>query len=218
MIHGEVRGFMGLSLGAPTWRVWSCYWVWLLLNIAFSFAMSFVMMVMMGMLAVSSGGDPTTLTTAMLPFYVLQYALMAYFAVRLAPAAAATIARRQFSFFHAWTVTKGRFWALFGSFLVLYLIYIAASIALAAVWFITVLGAGAPDLSGLSDPARANAVIVEIIQTYLQSLTQPQSWVVIGVLQVLGLIIGAMFYVAAFGVNARAALAALEEGKITPAA
>jgi hypothetical protein len=218
MIHGEVSGFMGLSLGAPTWRVWSCYWVWFLLNIAFSFVMGFVLMAMMGVLAVSSGGDPTTLTTAMVPFYIVQYALMIYFAVRLAPAAAATIARRQFSFFHAWTVTKGRFWALFGSFLLLYLIYIVASIALASVWFVAVLGASAPDLSDLSDPARANAVIIEIIQTYLQSLAQPQSWVMIGVLQVLGLIIGAMLYVGMFGVNARAAQAALEEGKITPVA
>ena len=86
MIHGESAGFMGLSLGAPTWRVWSVYWLWFLLYIGFSFAMSFLMMAIMGVLAVSSGGDPMAMATALPVFYLLQYGLMIYFVVAAAGA------------------------------------------------------------------------------------------------------------------------------------
>lgn len=218
MIHGETGGFMGLQLSADTFRVWSVYWIWLLLNIAFSFVMSFVMVAIIGVLAVSSGGDPTATTTALPVFYILQYALLVYFAVRFAPAAAASVARRRFSFFAAWTVTKGRFWSLLGSFLLLYLVYAIVSIVMAVVWFTSVIGAHAPDLSSLgSDPQRANQVIMEIMQSYLQSLTEPSGWLLLGVLQIVGMVLVAFFYIAMFGINARAAQAALEEGKIAPA-
>lgn len=218
MIHGETQGVLGLSLGAPTWRVWSCYWIWLLLNIAFSIVMSILMGVVMGVLAVSSGGDPTAMMSVMPVFYLVQYALMAYFAIRFAPAAATTIARRKFSFFDAWTVTKGRFWALFGSFLLVYLIYLVASLALATVWFTMVLGSAAPDLAeAIGDPQRFNTVMIEVVQAYLRSLSQPQNWVLIGVLQAAGLVIAAFLYLAMYGINARAALAAMEEGGIKPA-
>lgn len=42
-----------------------------------------------------------------------------FFAVRLSPAAALTIRDRKTKFFDAWTVTKGRFWPMFGGFLVI---------------------------------------------------------------------------------------------------
>lgn len=216
MIHGESVGFMGLSLGAPTFRVWSTYWMWFLLNIAFSIVMSVLMGVMTGVFVAS--GDATAMMAVLPAFYLFQYALMGYFAVRFAPAAATSVARRKFSFFQAWTVTKGRFLALLGSFLLVFLIYIIVSILLAVVWFTVILGGVGPDLASVAnDPQRMNAVMLEAFEAYLQSLSQPQNWVVIGVLQVIGLILMAFTYLATYGINARAAQAALEEGKITPA-
>ncbi len=218
MIHGEVKGFMGLSLGAPTWRVWSVYWIWFLLHMGFSIVMSIVMMLMMGVMAVGSGGDPMATMTVLPVYYVLQYGLMIFFAVRFAPAAATSVARGRFSFFDAWTVTKGRFWALLGSFLLLYVIYIAVSLVLGGVWFASVFGAAAPDLSeAAANPEQFGAIVAEVMRAYVQSLSQPQSWILIGVLQVIGLVVMALFYIATFGINARAAQAALEEGKIQPA-
>jgi hypothetical protein len=215
MIHGETSGFMGLSLGAPTWRVWSCYWMWFLLNIAFSIIMQIVMTVVIGVLAVSSAGDPMATMTALPVVMLLQYLLLAFFAVRFAPAAATTILRRKFSFFEAWTVTKGRFWALLGSFLLIYLIYMAAGIALAVAWFSTVFAGSSVDLTGFGvDQARTGEIMQQVAQIVLQSLANPQTWVVLGVLQLVSLVLGMLLYVAMFGVNARAALAALEEGKI----
>lgn len=217
MIHGETKGFMGLSLGAPTWRVWGVYWVWLLLNIAFSIIMTIVMSMVIGILAVGSGGDPAATMTAIPVVYVVQYGLMIYFAVRFAPAAAASIARRKFAFFDSWTVTKGRFLPLFGSFFLLYAFYTLVSIGLAIAIFALVLGPAAPDLSAaVNDPARFNQVLLEVFQTYIASLSNPQNWVVIGAVQLIGTLFAVFFYVVMFGVNARAAVAALEEGKIKP--
>jgi len=217
MIHGESVGLMGLSLGAPTWRVWSVYWIWFLLNLAFSIVISIVMAVVVGTIVISSGGDPTAAQSVQPVIFVVQYALMAYFGVRLAPAAATTIARRKFSFFHAWTVTKGRFVSLFGSFALIYLLYVIASLALTTAALYLLLPDQIPlIMSIISDPSQAAGAIGEVLGAYLRVLAQPQSWFILGALQLAGAAVAMLFYVASFGINARAAQAALEEGKIQP--
>ena len=214
MIHGEVHGFMGLALDAPTWRVWGCYWMWLLLNIAFSVVMSILFGVVIGILTINTGGDPAATFSAMMVLYLVQYALMAYFAIRFAPGAATTIAERRFAFFDAWKVTNGRFGALLGSFALLWLLYAVVSVVIGVVWFAVALSGVAIDFAALSDPSRAEAAIAQVFEAYFQSLLRPESWAVIGVLWIIGSIVAVVFYVATYGVNARAAQAAIEEGKI----
>jgi hypothetical protein len=219
MIHGERGGFMGLTLGAPTWRVWSVYWMWFLLNIAFSIVMGILTGVLVGVLAVSTGGDPGAVVSAQLVVTLVQYVLMAYFAIRFAPAAATTIARRKFSFFDAWTVTKGRFWALFGSFLLLYIVYAVFSLILAGGMIAYLVGVAGIDLASVAaDPSNANAAARQFLEAFATALSQPTSWAIFGGLYLIGSFVGIVFYIATFGVNARAALVALEEGKIKPAA
>jgi hypothetical protein len=108
MIHGETGGFMGLSLGADTWRVYGTYWLWFLLYIGFSIVMGILLGVFMMVFAANAlggGADPSSVLLALPVYYVVQYGLMIYFGVRFAPAAATSVARRKFSFFQAWTVT-----------------------------------------------------------------------------------------------------------------
>ena len=216
MIHGETQGFMGLSLGAPTWRVWSCYWMWFLLNMALSIVMSMLSAIVTGAMVIGSG-DPMSTFGVMMAVNLLQYVVMAYFAIRFAPGAATTIARRKFSFFDAWTVTKGRFFALLGAFVLLWLIYMLVSIALTAAWFVLAMSTTTIDFTAFGDPVRAETALLELFQAYMQTLTQPQSWAIMGALWLVGSIAALVFYVACYGVNARAAIVALEEGKIAPA-
>jgi hypothetical protein len=68
--------------------------------------------------------------------YLVQYAVLIFIGVRFAPAAATSIARRRFSFFDAWKVTRGRFWALFGSFFILMGAYLVALAIFATAAFL----------------------------------------------------------------------------------
>jgi hypothetical protein len=211
MIHGETGGFYGLTLGAETWRVWCVYWVWFLLNLALSLVMDVAALAISGMFIVGTGQASTR--DAIEPVLeLIQLLIMIYFSVRLAPAAATAIARRRFAFFQAWDVTKGRFWALFGSFALLYVIYFVAAIVLCIVWFAAVLGSAPPlDAAALADPKQA---VSELFRAMVEALSRPQTWITIGALQIVGMLMAMVFYVATFGVNARAAQAALAEGKI----
>jgi len=131
---------------------------------------------------------------------VLQNVVMIFIGVRLAPAAATSIARRRFAFFEAWKVTKGRFWALFGSFFVLMLVYIVALLFFIGVGFgafASVFVSGAPPTAET-----------------LAALITPSNIALVGMLYGLLIVSGVFYVVLSFGVNARAVIAAIDEGKI----
>jgi len=207
-VHGESSGFMGLSLGAETLRVWGVYWIWFGLNIAFSIVAELTSMALGGM-AIVAAGDAAVQNVVRPILEFVQLIVVIYFGVRLAPAAATSIARRRFSFFEAWSVTKGRFWPLLGAFALVYAIYFVASIAFAIVAVAVLLGEAMPVLSG-----NPEQMALSFMRAWLAALTEPRTWIAMGALQVIGMIGSAVFYVAMFGINARAAQAALQEGKI----
>ena len=211
MIHGESGGLFGLTLGADTWRVYFTYWIWLLLLILFYIVCAItvggaVFSIALGM---QSGGQPSA-SAVIVPLVLGLVVLIAlvYFSVRFAPAAATSIARRRFAFFDAWKVTKGRFWALFGSFLLLWVMFVVFIIALEVVLVLAMAGAAVSAgghgeaqsaeaaFRAFANPAWAGAVVAFIAVCIVASF---------------------LFYIALFGVNARAAALALEEGKITAA-
>ncbi|MDX2276988.1 MAG: hypothetical protein NW206_16175 [Hyphomonadaceae bacterium] len=229
LVRGESGGgLLGLNFGADTWRVYSGYWIWFLLYMAFSMVFGIVVGVVIGgaaigMMAGANGADASSAglgALALMPIiYLVQYGLMIFFGVRLAPANATSIARKKFAFFDAWKVTRGRFWPLLGAFAIWFLIYLGAVLVLYIIMFATVLATALPTLTQLgSSPEQLAGAEAQILQAYVQALSSPQTWVVMGVLYLLVTIVGVMFYVACFGINARAAQAALEEGKIAPAA
>jgi len=214
MIRGETKGLFGLSLGADTWRVYAGYWMWFLLLVAAYIVCGIIAVVFLGSIfAAGSTGDPSAVTSigfAAPVLFLVALLALAFFAVRLAPAAATSIARKKFAFFDAWTVTKGRFWALLGSFVMLWLMYFVA-VVLLTFGIVAAIGAGAGAGTQALDPNVSPEQAMAIF-------TSPQ---VLGpVLAIYALILVAAFVwvLALFGINARAAQAALEEGKITPAA
>lgn len=227
MIRGESGGgLLGLNFGADTWRVYSGYWLWFLLYMAFSMVMGIVLGVVVGgaafSMAASNGDGSAALgSLALLPVvYLIQYGLMIFFGVRLAPANAASIARKKFAFFDAWKITKGRFWPLLGAFALLFVIYFVAIMICYGVMFGTVMTSVMPTLMQMgTSPEQMAGAEAQVLQAYVAAFASPQTWVIMGVLYVFITIVGVVFYVACFGVNARAAQAALEEGKIAaPAA
>ena len=209
MIHGETSGLFGLSLGADTWRVYFSYWIWFLLLIAFYIVCAIVAggamaSVFMGM----QGGAEPSPAAVIIPLVLGLLVVLAliYFSVRLAPAAATSVARRKFAFFDAWKVSKGRFWGLLGAFVLLFLMFMVFVIAV-EVAFGVMVGMTAMNSVGQAEPQSAEEAF--------RAFATPQYMAGIVALIVAITIASFLFYIALFGVNARAASLALEEGKIT---
>lgn len=209
MIHGETGGLFGLSLGADTWRVYFSYWIWFLLLIAFYIVCAIVAggamaSVFMGMQGGAEPSPAAVITPLVLGLLVVL--ALIYFSVRLAPAAATSVARRKFAFFDAWKVSKGRFWGLLGAFVLLFLMFMVFVIAV-EVAFGVMVGMTAMNSVGQAEPQSAEEAF--------RAFATPQYMAGIVALIVAITIASFLFYIALFGVNARAASLALEEGKIT---
>jgi hypothetical protein len=204
MIRREAPGLFGLDLGADTWRVYSSYWVWFFVNLGVSMAASLVatpfMFLAMAPIA-SSGSDAAlaSLIALQVLISVVQNAAMIFVSVRLAPAAATSIARKRFAFFEAWKVTRGRFWALFGSFFVLMLGNIVLTLIVLAVG----VGAIVSVFDGVAPTPET-----------LMALFTPANLSILATLYALILVASLVYVVLSFGVNARAVIAAVDEGKI----
>lgn len=207
MVRGETEGLFGLSLGADTWRVYFGYWVWFFLFIALYLVFILLAAGIGVAFAMSSGGAmesaaPATVIAMFVGMLVFFGALI-FFGVRFAPAAATSIARKRFAFFDAWTVSKGRFWPLFGSFFLLFLMFIVLYM---------IVGGGL--VFGMMSTAQIGSVEPQSAQDAFQAFANPQSLAMLGGFVVVMVIASMMLYLAMFGVNARAAALALEEGKI----
>ncbi len=212
MIRGERGGFMGLSLGADTWRVYLTYWIWFGLYMAFSTVFTLLTFLAMG-ISLSTGASGDQAAAAFLPAVlavtVLRLVLMLYFGLRLAPAAATSVGRQRFAFFDAWKVTKGRFWAMLGSFLIVVLIAFVGEIVFVGIIF-AIIGANVlPQImSAGANPSDAQ------VSAIFGSIFTAQNAVVLGVAYAILLALSLIIYVLFFGINARAVIAAAEDGKI----
>lgn len=212
LIKGEQKGFFGFSFGADTWRVYLTYWIWFFLAVACGILFLVVFGGMFGALfAVGAAGGDTSSIGGMalaLPFvFLLVLAVMTYVGVRLAPAAATSIARNRFAFFDAWKVTSGRFWGLLGAFVLLWIMYFVATTILygaGGAAFAVGLMSNAEQLSGDPSPEQVFA-----------AFSQPAVLVPLVLICAVGVVASFVWIIALFGINARAAALALEEGKIT---
>lgn len=211
MIRGETGGLFGLTLGADTWRVYFTYWLWFFLFIVLALVGVILFMGVGGAVGIGAqggGGDVGGAVSIGLALALVWLLGVVYVAVRLAPAAATSVARRKFAFFEAWTVSRGRFFALLGAFVLLLLIYFVFTL-IASTGLSIALGMAVMSEFGQAGP--------QTPEQLFRAIADPR-WLAIGGAIVLVMTAAAMtLYVALFGVNARAAALALEEGKITQA-
>lgn len=211
MLRGETGGLFGLTLGADTWRVYAGYWIWFGLYIALSIVFTFLTFLAMGVTVFSGGGNNAEAAAmpAVLLVSLVRLIIMLFFAIRLAPAAATSVGLQKFSFFKAWTVTKGRFWALLGAFLIVVLIAFVGEIIFIGA-LLMVIGASVMSqiMSAGANPSAAD------VEAILSALMTPQNAVILIVAYAILLVLSLIIYVLFFGINARAVQAAIEDGKI----
>lgn len=220
MIRGEAPGLFGMTFDADTWRVYGVYWCWLGVNLTVStFASLLVMPIMfmtMGSVVANPDPDPIAMMqwqlSTQLPLVLIQYAALIFIGVRFSPAAATSVARQRFSFFAAWTVTRGRFWALFGSWVILWLIFSVIYLIVSGIVLFAFFAQIAPlAAENFQDPSPEN------IQGILAAMFSPRMLLSAGISYAAFGVVAVCYALMSFGVNARAALAAMDEGKIEAA-
>jgi hypothetical protein len=215
MIRGEAPGLFGFTLGADTWRVYGVYWCWFAVQVVLSLVVSIVTMpVMFATLSQIRDATPETLwrwqMSVQLPISLLTYVPMIVLGVRLGPAAATSILQRQFAFPEAWAVTRDRFWALFGSYALWFAVFAAAWVVMFATPFFVPGGVSWQEyvelMSHPPDPERARELMIEAWRPG-RLMLEAVNYAVLALAFVAWCLIS-------FGINARAALAALDEGRI----
>ncbi len=223
MVRGEVPGLFGLSFDHDMWRVYGVYWCWLIAQFSLSMVMGILMMplsLMMMSEMVAASSEPTSdawwsLQLRMQGLSLLQYIPLLYFGIRLGPAAATSIARKRFSFFDAWVVTRERFWALFGSHavwvLILVVFWIAPIIYLFVVGFGGSWQAFVEGSSWQGSPEEAQERFLGV----WERIATPAFLTQVAVGYAIMIATSVVWYLMSYGINARAALAALGEGKIS---
>lgn len=209
LVRGETgAGLLGLNLGADTWRVYFCYWVWFFVYVGLSIGVSLAGALIAGVLgaALTSAqvgeGLVIGVTTAVI---VVFYLAMLYVLIRLAPATAVTVGLKRFSYFKAWTATRGRFWPMLGAYLLLAIVYFIGYCVLLAVGFGVALG---PVMGSFAQGAPPDA------ETFFAALMQPTTLAILGVLYLVLFAMGMVFYIAFMGINAAAARVAIAEGRL----
>jgi len=222
MIRGQAPGWFGMDFtSGDVWRVYGVYWCWLIGQYLVSFAtsmatMPFMLAAMVPLLAAGKP-DPANIwhwqLSVQLPLACLQYGVIAFLSVRFAPAAATAIARQRFSFLEAWTVTRGRSLAMFCALAGWWVIMIVGVVGAFAPLSWSLLAKLWPYLSSMAskpDPEAAPKYLADC----LKLLTAPQTLGLAGLAYLAQAVIYLGYKLMTFGVNARAALAALEAGKI----
>ena len=119
-------------------------------------------------------------------FLLAALGLVIFVLVRLSPAAAMTVRDKKIRFSSAWSATKGRFWSLFGSYFLMWLI---ALVVVIIVYFVVVVGAvgaifaagGAENLE--NDPEAAFAALMGPTTIVLGTIVAFGAYALFGLIQ-----------------------------------
>lgn len=117
---------------------------------------SLIFGIVIGIVIALMGGQGTLFWLALL--YLAIFGVISWFWVRLSPAGPLTILRGRFVIGEAWRLTRGRFWTLFGGYL---LVMLAVFIVFAIFCAIAMGGYFAAVARSVNDPAAVEALAVE---------------------------------------------------------
>lgn len=189
----EEDAFAYLRLGMDELRMLG---VGVILFIAFMilyFGMSLVVGLLAGILAVAARGSVAVPIISVILSVFVMFAVLIFFQVRFSLVFALTMLRGRIVIGESWQITRGRFWTLFGAYLVLFLI-IAVTMT---VLFMVTMGPYFADLSraGLS-PGGMQA---------LQQRQLERQFGPVGVMTLVGWVLGALIGVFWIALGAGAA-------------
>jgi hypothetical protein len=153
-----------IGWGADEWRMLAVGLIWMVTFIGAYIALILGMVVLIAPLGgfISDGGGALIGIWMFIVTLTLLFVWL-YVAVKLSPAGAMTIRDQKVTFFGAWGASKGRFWPVFGAFVVLGLILYVGILILYLIGAFAVFGTlmGGIDVSsGEADPDQVMALIM----------------------------------------------------------
>lgn len=151
--YTRLEGFR-LGLGGDEFRLAAVALLYFVLFIGLYIASAIVIGIPFAIIAAAAaggGGEAMGIVGGLLAF-VLVIAVICFWIfvlVRLSPAAAMTIRDRKIHFFGAWGASKGRFWPLFGAFLIVMVVSAIAGQVLQMILMFGLMGAVIPQMDAL---------------------------------------------------------------------
>lgn len=204
MIHGEVRGWFGLTMDDDAWRIYGAYWVWAGVYLVWAIAFGVLAALLNRLLGENHWGVWTGLGLLAL--------CAAFSVVALSPAAATCMAKRRFAFFEAVNVSEDRFLALAGSFALILGGSWLLSQAINAAWWTIALGPAwletFANIASYSELQRAEGVVAAA------AWRAPNGSLTMVLATIASTFVGLITGLLLFGVNARAVLVAIDEGRL----
>jgi hypothetical protein len=117
VLRPEDRGVGRLNFGGDELRLMGLWILMGLLMLGVAIGISLVA-VIVGVGAVAAAKSaPVTMTLVLIAVYLVVLAVFAWIGVRLSLAGPMTFAQKKVQLFGSWRLTKGRFWSLFGCYL-----------------------------------------------------------------------------------------------------
>ncbi len=147
---------------------------------------------------------PVVVVLAIITTLLFLAALPLWFwvATRFAPAAALTVHDGRLRVFAAWSASRGRFWSVFGGFVIVWLVYIGASVALQILMQPAMMMAGLS--SFMSGPFAAPGAPPPDMAELLAIFTSPAMIVIFAISTLISVIIAFFMQAMLAGVNALA--------------
>jgi hypothetical protein len=208
-----------LHFGADMWRVYGTYWMWFFYFLG-SYVVFLIVVFATGAIGAMIGGrdNPSAAIIAVSAVCMVWVIAWIWVAVRLAPAAATSVGVRAFTPLKAWSVSRGRFWALFGSYLLVTILYVIAILAIWIAFYGPIYANVFSHIDWRSisgDPQsfsrRYGEANVEVMR---QMFGSPLAIALYIAGQIANQVVLILFSLILYGINARAVIAAAKEGKI----
>ncbi len=161
VLRPDTGGLAYLRLGMDELRLIGLTLIFIIVGTILMFGVSMVFgLVSVGILASTEAGAGSVLTSFLLMLGV--FAVVIFFIVRFSLAFPLTLYRRKIVIGEAWTLSRGRFWSLFGAAFVITLILMVLNIAVSvftmgSYWFDLMSAAGNPEAIALAAEAQAQS-------------------------------------------------------------